>query len=248
MRARISILREDNVTGTELLRTPERDFWIKRGDGQAWSGDQLLAYLLAEHTTVGATNPDEMVRRGDIALDCGAHVGIFTHFALKRGAAKVVAIEPDPVNLECFRRNFEHEIADGRVVVVGKGVWSTPGKLLLRESDLNSGGNSVIGESSGPTVEIEVTTIDSLVVELHLASVNYIKMDIEGAEREALAGARETLRKYRPRLMLDAYHRPDDPVVLPEIIRQAYNGYQQVCGFCELDGRRLIPHALFFSP
>jgi FkbM family methyltransferase len=208
----------------------------------------LLAYLLAERATVAAKNPDAMVRRGDVVLDCGAHIGVFTHLALTRGAAQVVAIEPDPTNLECLRRNFEKEIASRRVVVIGKGVWRTPGKLLLHRSDSNSGGNSVIGDRDGAAVEIEVTTIDNLVAELHLASVDYIKLDIEGAEREALAGAGETLRKHQPRLMLDAYHRPDDPVVLAEVVRRASRGYEQSCGFCESDGGRLIPHTLFFHP
>ena len=48
-----------------------------------------------------------------------------------------------------------------------------------------------------------------------VAKVDFIKMDIEGAERDALKGAAQTLKTYKPRLMLDMYHRPDDAVVLP---------------------------------
>ncbi len=81
-----------------------------------------------------------------------------------------------------------------------------------------------------------------------LPKVDYIKMDIEGAEREALQGAQQTLRKYKPRLMLDAYHRPDDPAALPALIRQASKEYVAYCGPCELEGNRLIPHAIFFRP
>jgi hypothetical protein len=86
------------------------------------------------------------------------------------------------------------------------------------------------------------------VAELHLSRVDYIKMDIEGAEREALRGAEETLRKYRPRLMLDAYHRPDDATVLPGLMRRVYRGYVATCGPCQLEDNRLIPHAIFFHP
>ncbi len=83
--------------------------------------------------------------------------------------------------------------------------------------------------------------------ELGLPRVDYIKMDIEGSEREALKGAQGTLRKYRPRLMIDAYHRPDDPRVLPAIIRQAHSDYASFCGPCELAGQRLVPHTIFFE-
>jgi FkbM family methyltransferase len=210
----------DGKLDIELVQSPERSFWIARGESQRWGGKHLLAFLLAEHAWKGRTNPQNAVRAGAIVLDCGAHVGVFTHTALRRGAARVVAIEPDPLNLECLRRNFAQEIACGRVILVPKGVWSSSTILVLSASKLNSGSNSFVKESGGERVEMPVTTIDKLVSELGLSRVDYIKMDIEGSEREALKGAQETLRKYRPRLMIDAYHRPDDPRVLPAIIRR----------------------------
>ncbi|MFB3778300.1 MAG: FkbM family methyltransferase [Bryobacteraceae bacterium] len=246
--AGLHVEQHDPTLQLELIRSPERAFWIKEGKHEQRDGQSLLAYLLAEHGLLGETNPDQMVRPGDTVIDCGAHIGVFTHFALKRGASKVVAVEPDPTNLECFRRNFAAELVSGRVALVEKGVWNAPGRLVLRESTGNSGSNSLVGEEHGQAIEIEVTTIDLLVSELRLPRVDYVKMDIEGAEREALRGARETLRKFGPRLMLDAYHRPDDMTVLPGLVRRAHSGYVDWCGPCELDGDRLVPHAVFFQP
>jgi hypothetical protein len=51
-------------------------------------------------------------------------------------------------------------------------------------------------------------------------------MDIEGAERSALRGGRETLSRLGPRLVLCIYHRPDDPVALPQLVREARPGYR----------------------
>jgi FkbM family methyltransferase len=209
---------------------------------------RLLSYLIAEQTVNELTNPHDIVRPGDIVMDCGAHVGVYTYFALRRGASMVVAIEPDPVNAECYRRNYAGEIAAGRVVLVEKGVWSSAGKLSLHESSLNSGSNSVVAGGPGPAVTIEVTTIDALVNELRLPAVNFIKMDIEGSEREALKGAQATLRRSKPRLMLDAYHRPDDPEVLPALLRQARGDYQTSCGCWELEERGPVPHVIFAHP
>jgi FkbM family methyltransferase len=232
---------------TELVQSAERSFWIPRGESQEWDGGRLLTFLLAEQAWKGRANPRNTVRSGDIVLDCGAHVGVFTHTALRREAARVVAIEPDPLNLECLRRNFAQEIASGKVVVFPKGVWSSSTLLVLSESKLNSGSGSFVREGGGEKVEVPVTTIDNLVSELGLPRVDYIKMDIEGSEREALKGAQGTLRKYLPRLMIDAYHRPDDPRVLPAIIRQAHSDYASFCGPCELAGQRLVPHTMFFE-
>ena len=80
--------------------------------------------------------------------------------------------------------------------------------------------------------------------------MDFIKLDIEGAEREALRGAVQVLKKYRPRLMIDSYHLPDDNVVLPEIIRGAQPDYESSCGFCELSQKNetgLIPHTMFYE-
>jgi FkbM family methyltransferase len=173
-------------------------------------------------------------------------VGVFTQRALARGASKVVAVEPDPVNLECLRRNFREEIAAGKVVLVPKGVWNSVTTLTFSESTQNSGMNSFVEQEHGTKMQLPVTTIDSLVEELGLGRVDYIKMDIEGSEREALKGARKTLAKFRPRLMLDTYHRPDDPRVLPALIQEANPAYRTKCGPCEMEDGRLIPHVTYF--
>jgi Methyltransferase FkbM domain len=74
-------------------------------------------------------------------------------------------------------------------------------------------------------------------------------MDIEGAEREALRGATRTLERFRPRLMLDSYHLPDDMKVLPAILRRAHPDYSLHCGPCEAapGNPRLIPHVTFYE-
>ena len=61
------------------------------------------------------------VSAGDTVIDCGAHIGAFTRYALNNGAHRVVAIEPNPVNIACLRRkrNFANEIENGSVTVVG---------------------------------------------------------------------------------------------------------------------------------
>ena len=59
-----------------------------------------------------------------------------------------------------------------------------------------------------------------LVEELKLDRVDFIKFDIEGAEHQALRGARETLRRLRPRLAMSAYHLPDDARTLPAEVRE----------------------------
>ncbi len=237
---------EDQSLGIEQFASADRTFWI-RHSGRNMPGQDLLAYLLGEHQWMIERSPVTPVGPGDVVLDCGAHVGVFTHNALKRGAARVIAFEPEPVNRECLRRNFAKEIAAGRVVVIDKGVWSSDTHLALHVGIQNSGSASVVGNEGGQSVGIELTTIDRVVSELGLPRVDFIKMDIEGAEREALKGAMQTLKRFRPRLMLDSYHRPDDMAVLPPIIRRAHPDYRMLCGPCEVQRGVLVPHVTFYE-
>ena len=239
----------DDVHGIERIIHPDRAFWIRRA-GQNWDGRNLLAYLIAEHEWMALQNPEAMVKHGDIVIDCGAHIGVFTHQALQSGAAKVVAIDPDPTQVECLRRNFAGEIASGRVIVVPKGVWSKEGSMTLHVGEQNSGESSLVFEIGRDKVEVPVTTIDQIAAELDLPRIDYIKLDIEGAEREALRGAAETLRRYKPRILLESYHREDDLDVLPTIIQGLRPDYFSTCGPCEFRTEPqtlLVPHYLFFQ-
>ncbi len=238
----------DEAFDIQLLAHSGRDFWIRKTGGV--NGVNLLSYHLGEHDWIASRFPEIAVRDGDVVVDCGAHVGVFVHEALSRGAAKVIAIDPDPTQVECLRRNFRKEIAEGRVLVVPEGVWSSEGTMKLYIGSEHSGLSSMVEKVGDETLTVPVTTIDALVKRLGLKRVDFVKIDIEGAEREALQGASETLKKYRPRLLVDSYHRPDDVTALPKIIKGAWADYEMTCGWCELDyhgSGRILPHVQFYQ-
>ncbi len=246
----LRVEREDAALGIELLRTPGRAFWIKK-TGRALSGRATLAYVLAEQDWIGSYAGSRAVQPGMVVIDVGAHVGTFGDDALRRGAAKVIMVEPDPVNVECLRRNFAEEIAAGRVVVAPEGAWNSHSTLEFSTGVANSGtGSFVVRETGSNTIAVPVRPLDEIVAELRAGRIDYIKMDIEGAEREALTGARETLRRSKPILMLDHYHLPDDDVVLPRLIREANPEYRASCDLCSpdrlSDSGRFVPYIVFY--
>jgi hypothetical protein len=71
-------------------------------------------------------------------------------------------------------------------------------------------------------------------------------MDIEGAEVKALKGAAETLKRFKPRLSIAAYHEPEHPVEIPKIVRSARGDYQMSCGFCAEANHAIRPDVLYF--
>lgn len=241
---------------TRLIREGEnRLALVSNGSWQAWVSmigsenvpTDILAHLTSEHEWMDAHNPDAQVRPGDIVFDCGAHVGTFSRFALDHGAAKVVAFEPMEQSLECLRRNFAAEMKSGRYIIVPKAVWKVSEPLSFAVSDFTSGTNSAVLQTGQKHIQVSATTIDATVAELGLSKVTYIKMDIEGAEREALAGARNTLARFKPRLMIESYHLPDDSEVLPRTILAAQPAYKMECGPCGVKHGRFIPYVLYFQ-
>lgn len=78
---------------------------------------------------------------------------------------------------------------------------------------------------SSETEEIEAITLDQFVEMNHISKLDFIKADIEGAERLLLAGAKEVLQKFAPKLAICTYHYPEDPALLSFMIKQANPNY-----------------------
>jgi FkbM family methyltransferase len=149
--------------------------------------------------------------------------------------------------LECLRRNFAAEIADGRVVLYPKGIWDKDDVLKLRVDPTDSARDTFVRQiDDAQFIEAPLTTVDKMVVELGLRQVDFIKMDIEGAEQKAIVGARNTIAKFRPRMALCIYHIKGDDTMVPKLVHDAVPDYKvsQTC-LCALD--RMQPEVAFFN-
>jgi FkbM family methyltransferase len=239
-----SKMMQEDPAGYQLWETPHRRYWIPKGS--RW----VLPFNLAEQERKIYGTDAQSAQPGDIVLDCGANIGVTVQQWLQAGAKKIIAIEPAPENIECLRRNFPSEIASGQVVVYPKGVWDKDDTLTLRVDPENSAADSFVIRRDGAreTKQIPLTTVDKLVSELGLDRVDFIKMDIEGAEQRALAGAQATIARYHPRLSLCTYHLPDDPERIPALVRQAWSGYKMECGPCAQYKGYIRPDVVYFRP
>jgi FkbM family methyltransferase len=187
------------------------------------------------------------IQPGDVVIDAGAHVGESTRNALLLGASKVIAIEPEPANLRALRRNLAAQLADGRIVIVEKGVYDHEGVLEF-ETHKSWDGQFVDehGAHGGAIERLPVTTIDALVAQLKLTRLDFIKMDIEGSEPYALKGAAETLRRFKPRLAIGTYHRPGDLDAIHQAVMKINPAYTEAPSRCfERDGR-VFPNLLYY--
>jgi FkbM family methyltransferase len=164
------------------------------------------------------------VNAGDVVIDLGGHIGSFTRYAFTRGASAVVMFEPEPEHVRCVERCFAAEIATGRLHLIRAAAWKEKTVLHFQ----SNGVESRVSDAGG--LEIPAVTIDEIVESLKLRRVDFIKADIEGAERVALEGARETISRFAPKMALCTYHLPDDPTVIPAVV-QSIRPYDVVFNF-----------------
>ena len=92
------------------------------------------------------------------------------------------------------------------------------------EIRISGSGGSAATSDLGKTVSC--TSIDDFAKNHNLARVDMIKMDIEGYELNALRGAMETLKKFKPKLAISVYHGGEDPTRVPLFIEDLGLGYK----------------------
>ena len=129
--------------------------------------------------------------------------------------AGVYAFEPDPVTFQKLKANFRDE---PRVHPVHAGLYSRSGTLRFRDDASRGAIFAADGE-----IEMPITTIDEVLGDRRLT---YVKMNIEGAELDALDGGCSAIRKWQPRLALSVYHRASDLWRIPQRVLELNDNYE----------------------
>ena len=234
---------ERTEAGLDLWTTPQGKIWTVHGD-------KILRFLMHEQLRDIYEPAGHEIRKGDIVLDVGANIGTFTRTALERGASLVVAIEPAPRTLDALRRNLAKEIGEGRVAVYPKGAWDHDGEMELSINEVNQANNTLVlpRETPMPTILVPLTTIDKIVAELKLPHVDFIKMDIEGAEKPAIKGAENTIKRFRPRMSLSTEHLADDSAAIPALVHSIEPGYTHSGCDCVVEKKGFRALVMAFDP
>jgi FkbM family methyltransferase len=165
---------------------------------------------------------DDIIKRftpkeGDIVIDIGAHIGLYTIISSKRVGAngKVVAIEADPSNFEMLNSNIKlNQLTN--VIPLNYAVHSKETKVKLYLPSGESGFtkyNTIMPNwinAQEKFVEVNANTLDYLLQlnEIRQEEVNWIKIDVEGAEFEVLKGATNVLSKSKDIAILMELHGP----------------------------------------
>ena len=226
-------------------------FWTPKGAGNDYIG-RLAGEMVANVYDLDFIG---QIKNEAVIFDCGANVGFFTRFALASGAARVISFEPSPDNALCLRRNLAADIAAGRVTVIEKAVWKEDAVLTFSTVNLNNPGGHHVVEQGSNGIQVNATSIDNAFEELRLTRLDYVKMDVEGAEVDALRGARKTINRFHPRLCIATEHTDDlfaNSVAVIDTIKTLGLAYRYRCTEEHMTASRsrggnvLTPYSLLF--
>ncbi len=173
-----------------------------RADLRTPHGRRLYAYGFCEPAAAAMLS---LLRPGDVVIDGGANIGLFTLMAAGRvgGDGHVVACEPSPTTMALLRENVAFN-GYGWVDLREVALAERPGRLQMRVFGAGSGHSSFAPEdsASGSEVEVEVATLDEVAGDL-LDRTSLVKLDVEGAELLALKGAPRLLERARPDFIVE---------------------------------------------
>ena len=157
---------------------------------------------------------DQVLEPGMVFFDVGANDGYFTLFAARRlgPTGQVIAVEPSSRERVNLARNLE---ANGltNVTVIPSALGAAPGTANLRLAKGIHAGHNTLGNFAHDGVqmdsfeEVKVDTLDAVVARRGLSRVDFIKVDVEGAEASVIDGAKDVLRRLRPTLLVEINER-----------------------------------------
>jgi FkbM family methyltransferase len=209
--------------------------------------DQIRYRALGDYANLSAPDPEPSyfpeslysLRTGEVFVDCGAYDGDTIQEVLRRepGVAKIFALEPDPQNFSKIESliSSRRDCAT-RIEAYPYGVGAK--HEVLRFSATGDLGSTI---SDTGNMSIEVVPLDELIYD---SAPSFIKMDIEGAETDALLGAAQSIRKFSPLLSICLYHRQSDLWRIPLWIQSAWPEYKHFIRTHETDGWQTVTYAV----
>jgi FkbM family methyltransferase len=209
----------------------------------------MVTFILKQYE-YGKRTPAIKVKEGDYVIDGGGCWGdtalYFAHTIGEHG--KVFTFEFTPENLDIFQRNMDFNPQPSqRIELVPRALWETSGETISY-SPCGPGTTMTQGpqeSNNHDSLKITTVSIDDFVKERNLPRVDFIKMDIEGAELRALKGAEKTIRAYQPRLAIAVYHRQADFSDISTYLNDLDVGYEFFLDHFTIYGEETV---LFATP
>lgn len=195
-------------------------------------GGVAIDFIFEQYAYKSGDKTIVAVEIGDVVLDLGACWGdTALYFACKTGKqGKVYSFEFIPDNIKLFNMNIAlNPNLLKQIELIQHPVSNKSGEKIYF-IDNGPGSRIEFEPFDGQTGQATTISLDDFVKNNNIANVDFIKMDIEGAETVALEGAFETIKRFKPKLAIAIYHSMDDFVNIPDWIIELNLGYKLYLG------------------
>jgi len=207
--------------------------------GRKWiSGAGEHGYWLGSYELQKRMSFEREIMPNSVVFDIGANVGYFSLLAavLTGTEGKVYAFEPLPRNVQFLRQHVALNHLENRIEVIEAAVSDREG-----EAHFDLGASTAMGHlADSGEITVQMVTLDHMLETGELRPPDYMKVDVEGAEYEALSGARHILENHRPILFLDTHNRQAHELTVKLLQETGYR-------FEILDGKPLAESKEFLA-
>lgn len=167
------------------------------------------------------------INEGDVVLDGGANLGIFTLYAIKHGANRVLSFEMIPELSECFEKTMEINKLSDKVTLINRAILDVSGETITsgyyKEDTKKSALLHYVPDKDSEVVSIvpvKTISIDDFIEEFNSSRLDMIKLDVEKCEKQAILGARNTICKYLPKLAVSLYHYEHERIEIDNTLKE----------------------------
>jgi len=179
------------------------EWYIKNDLRYFLAFSKIVPKFISDISPVKGYELNRKLKPGDIVVDAGAYPGDYAILASRKVGkqGKVICFEPDSKNRKILQKNLR-KTGMNNFIIIPKGLWNKNTKLGLNISD---GLHSSLSENKNIS-EIDVVRLDDELKKIGIKKIDVLKMDIEGAEIQAIQGCKSTLLKSKPYVIIASYH------------------------------------------
>jgi len=161
------------------------------------------------------------LKRGDVFIDVGAHIGKYTVSLAKAvgSEGRVIAIEPHPENFKTLIKNVRLNKLEN-VVALNIACWGDNQNLKLFVGD-TTGHHGLKKNYGFGAISVTAKTLDTILREFKVKRVDFVKIDVEGSELEVFEGMEETLLRFKPNIIVEVSS--NEHLILSYVKKYGYN-------------------------
>jgi len=207
-----------------------------------------LGYLYTEVFSDRLINPHAYeygpvaLSAGDVVVDAGACEGFFSCYALQKKVGQIYLFEPVQSLCHGLRKTFEKEVAEQRAFIIDKGIsYKSGSEKFIQDNQYICMSRC---DSQGSAL-IELLSLDDFVINNEIKKLDFIKMDVEGAEVDAIKGAENTIKMLRPKLSIAVYHNYENAFLIRDLVKNYCSDYKVFFGGCYMYEKPYRPYMLY---